>query len=132
MIYKKECPYCHKVVEEEITPFDQTRDWYGYSFFCDCIDEEIESMDEHEAYKDYLAAREEANLINFDVWDKANGRTLDEFEKDLDQWCFEHEDMSCHRECPFGIEGREVVKEGVYGNCFDLVEWLRKKVEDGE
>lgn len=132
MIYKKECPYCHKVVQEKITSYDQSRGWYGYMFCCDCAPNEIEDMNEYEAYKAYLAAREEANLTNFDFWDKADGRTLDEFEKDLDQWCFEHEDISCHRECPFGIEGREVVKEGVYGNCFDLVEWLRKKVEDEE
>ena len=67
MDYKKECPYCHKVVHKMTVPYSQEYNIYGYYFFCDCRNskEDVRS-NEYAAYRVYLEEREKSNLTNFD------------------------------------------------------------------
>lgn len=130
MIIKKECPYCHSLVEKTTVPYAQDYQINCYFFHCDCSRTKNEyHRDERDAYLDYLEQREQNNLTNFDVNFNSDGRTFKELNKDIENYCYDNPELVCQN-CFWGKLSQNVPTDAQFPTCIDFCEWLLKKVNE--
>ena len=129
-MYHTVCPYCGKPIQYDSrwSLHDDDNDKLHY-VHCDCA-AVGPRYHKDEAYADYLMLREENTRTNFDKY--FSNITLEQLSDYMDQYCLSLSNIDSENLCEKCSLGQSAMSVAHTYNCWELVYWLKEKVETYE